>query len=475
VANLTIVIPTLGRPGLLNSLKQLSRWKESNKNTSDSIEIIVFHNAKAISASSLSSEALELILELSAKLIIGDRPFEGAELSFRQALSFVKAGYVLPLTDDNVFLNEAFNAAIEVVNRENFDWVHFNSITNSNSNFLISSLFYECEATELINRIGVNFSLCCISRSLFRIEDIDFALWDELITKKQSVFSFAVILAISFNKKRVALCQLPIENRSIHSYDTSMHSWERQWKAHAKLNSDKYLNPFTVHLSALHEELINSKVLDVGKMEYMVVMEANILRPLYVEMTNLSFMHAYSLIRENDDPAEFILHLERLKRFFPNLINIYNEICVSLRTQKKSARKKIIVRAENQYRFLIGGDNFNLSKLFGDSFTNVIKHPQGEMREVVFNNDNDWRSIFFIFVQFNKQDLLNGNNHQNCFKLRFDISNDPFYMLTRGGTQNMSTLRFFRYIPFPILLFGQKYLPSNVKKMIVYILRRIGN
>jgi hypothetical protein len=186
-------------------------------------------------------------------------------------------------------------------------------------------------------------------------------------------------------------------------------------------------------------------------------------------------MHAYSLIRENDDPAEFILHLERLKRFFPNLINIYNEICVSLRTQKKSARKKIIVRAENQYRFLIGGDNFNLSKLFGDSFTNVIKHPQGEMREVVFNNDNDWRSIFFIFVQFNKQDLLNGNNHQNCFKLRFDISNDPFYMLTRGGTQNMSTLRFFRYIPFPILLFGQKYLPSNVKKMIVYILRRIGN
>ena len=456
----------------MKSLKHLKSWKESSKNNLAWIDIVVFHNARATSAKSLSSEVYELISDLDATLYIGNKPFEGAELSFRQALSFIKSGYVLALTDDNLFLYDAMDAVVDLVNNEIFDWVHFNSITNSNSNFLVSTSFYECESTELINRIGVNFSLCCISRSLFRIEEIDFALWDELIFNKQSVFSFAVVLAISFNKKRVALCQLPIENRTTHNYDTSILSWARQWKAHAELNSDGYLYPFTVHLSALHEKLVGAEVIDKDKMDFMVVMEANQLRPLYVEMTNLSFIHAYSLVTENIDLTQFFQHLNRLKKFFPLLTDTYEDIRQALRAEKKFIRNKMLVSAENQYRTLIGTDNFKQSKLFGDSFTNLIKHPKGEMLPVVLSIDEDWRSSFFVFSESNRKMSVKEGKDPKDLHLRFDIVNDPFFKLTRSGSGNFNALRLSGFFPLPILLLGKKCLPNNVKRLIVRIIRK---
>jgi hypothetical protein len=222
---------------------------------------------------------------------------------------------------------------------------------------------YETTAEELVSRIGINFSLCCISRSLFRIESIDFNFWDELINNKRSVFSWSVVLAQSFSAKPVALTSIPIEIRTIHEYDSSMERWDQQWYRHAKSNDDGFLFPFTVHLGLLHLSLVNSGVIKIKNLSKMVVMEGNQLRPLSVEMTNLLFIHLRKLEKNEPIPEGLGDHINLLKTLFPQLGKIYSKLNFLLADNYFKFNLSLLREIEIEYRELIGFDNFQLCRL----------------------------------------------------------------------------------------------------------------
>jgi hypothetical protein len=461
---LHIVIPTLGREGLVATLRFFEDWRKYQPKELQNYEIYIFHNANSSGSKQLTDEMTRLITNLECIFSTGEEPLEGAELSFREALRLIDSGYVLPVTDDNKLTNEGFEFALKLAEKSDYEWVHFNSITNGHPNYLIENILYETAAEELVSRIGINFSLCCISRSLFRIESIDFNFWDKLISNKQSVFSWSVVLAHSFSAKRVALTSIPIEIRTIHEYDSSMERWHQQWYQHAKSNSDIFLFPFTVHLGHLHQSLLNSGVIKIENLSKMVVMEGNQLRPLSVEMTNLLFIHLRKLDKNEITPKELNDHINLLRTFFPQLGKIYSKLNSHLNDKNFYSNPNFLRKIEMEYRELIGFDNFLQNRLFGNSPTNLIKHPLGWL-QIENLAEQDWRAGFMIFTDRRAiaPGMLLVDDDMNQLSLVYKIESDPFYELTRIEASNVRVLNVSRFIPGFALEWMRNHFPENLK------------
>jgi hypothetical protein len=470
VSLLTIVIPTLGRPGLLRTLEQIKLWRQTQSAEYQSFNVLIFHNARSSGSQPLESPVLNEIESLNATLVTGDSPLEGAEISFREALKWVKSGYVLPLTDDNIFVEDGLKQALAVAAENSYDWVHFNSITNGRPNYLIEDLFYSTSAQELVSRIGLNFSLCCISRSLFRLEMIDTDFWDNLLDGKQSVFSWSAVLAKSFQSSRVAISSVPIEIRSVHSYDRSMTAWHSQWSDHARINNDGAFFPFTVHLGKMYESLIAEKVLRKSEMSAMVVMESNILRPLHVEMANLSFLHAYQLRNNPHDIPSYLNHIKLLQDLFPQLREIYVELTALFEKSTSKRNKRALRSIEFRYRKLVGFDGFSLMRVMGDGKTNIMRHPLGRLFLFGKSEHDNWKSGFFVFSK--RKEIALGVHLSSEIKewhsLQFDLTNDDFYSRTSSAAVFPVSLK-NRVIESKVAFLAYSYLPKRVQLFLVKI------
>ena len=432
MSSITIVIPTLGRPGLSKTLNQLKSWRQVQPPKYQDFRIIIFHNAMSSSSVPLPQSIITEIESLGAILKRGKIPLEGAELSFRESLNEIESGYVLPLTDDNLFSEEGFKLALDIAASNKYDWIHFNSITNGHANYLVQELLYETSVEELVSRIGINYSLCCISRSLFRVEMINKEFWDRNIVENRSVFSWSTVLAKSFKDARVALSGMPIEIRKVHEYDKSLREWRLQWSRHAAINNDGYLFPFTVHLGKMYEILIENDVISRSKMPTMMVMEGNILKPLHVEMTNLAFLHAYSLKNEKKDIIQFLNHLELLSSYFPKLNEIYLELREHFAGKSEIKSQRDLRRIEFRYRELVGRDGFSLMKILGSSKTNIFLHPLGQLNVDNSYKVSEWKKDFFVFKKSENEAKKNSSEAQSSFdyRLNFDLENDSFF---KGG------------------------------------------
>jgi len=431
MGSLTILIPTLGRPSLISTLKQLSDWREYQPSQYQNFNIVVFHNSKSASSRGLTEEMQDELMKLNATLFESTSALEGAELSFRKALSHVKSGYVLPISDDNQINHEGLKIALSVAAEESYDWVHFNSVTNDHVNYLVEDLFYNTSSEELVSRIGLNYSICCISRSLFRVELIDYNFWDKHLAANRSVFSWSLVLAKSFQNSPVALISVPIEVRTVHEYDTSMKKWHSQWREHATLNNDGYLFPFTIHLREMYNELIKEKVISEENMHSMVVMEGNVLKPLYVELTNLTFLHANTIRRNGLDTEIFLQHIKSLKMLFPRLSCIYDSLISHFDMINSKSSRANLRKIEFRYRELVGYDGFKLSRIMGNSSTNLMLHPLGYLYVNDTAQINIWWEAFFIFTKKAQllENLLVIKNLNSGFAFHFSIRNDPYFQI----------------------------------------------
>jgi hypothetical protein len=309
---LTIVIPTLGRPQLVDVLKSLLNWKMSlQSELQGEVEFLISHNQGGWTSEPLTRETLQIIENLKALLVKSDKFYDGAELHLNYALKKAHGTYVLPVSDDNSVFDVALNEVLQLALEGKWDWVHFNSISipnNSTSdpvlNYRLTNKLVDTTSLELLQLIGMNYSICNVARSLVKTKIINFSFWDSLIAKGLDVWSWSAVLVNSGYGRRVCINNMPIHFTGQHAYDISQDQWLKKWRVHSISRSEEPLELFTFGLTKLHAVLLESLLLKPYDLRFAIVQEGKIFKHLAEELLNLTLIQLRNL-KSNELGPEF--------------------------------------------------------------------------------------------------------------------------------------------------------------------------
>ena len=335
---LSILVPTLGRPSLEVPLFNLSTWeRQLDPDDRDLIEFVLFHNKHGAISKDITPVARKLLTELNFRIVESQSFLDGAELSLRSGLNSVQTRYCLPVADDSSLNIEALNLALAYAKDGKYPWVHFNSQvavegrnTIPNLNLFGGSL--KTDAKQLFTRIGLNYSICNVSRSLFDVTLLDYKLWDSQINAKKDNWSFGFTLLASMKKSEVLLVNQPLQIYSSHKYDSHAENWIDQWTKHGERRGYAPLSDFTTNLTQMHQDLIEIGVCAGRDLEFAVVCENDILRPLATEL----IWHTINQLILANSRREFQLNLQDWEdhcNFLARTFPIFGHVISLLRAQ----------------------------------------------------------------------------------------------------------------------------------------------
>ena len=415
---LTVLIPTLGRSTLNVPLFNLSSWiAQIDPKDRDLIDFVIYHNKNGSISKEIKSSSFELLNELNFRIIEGEIFQDGAELSLRAALNFVHTQYCLPISDDNSLNIEALNLALEYAKTGKYSWVHFNSQVviegkNTRPNLNLYGSTYVSNAKQLLTRIGLNYSICNVSRSLFDLNMLNLELWDSQINAKKDNYSFSFTLLASMKHNDVLIVNHPLQIYSSHKYDTDGQSWINQWSKHGERRGYFPLSDFTIHLTQMHQTLIEIGVCKRSDLQFAVVSENEILRPLATEMIWHSInqlVYAHSKRNYQIDFHQWESHCDFLALTFP----IFGHIIEMLRIEKNEKihlpsmqtleiARQLMLQIETSNKI---GSLF----LLGNSVGNYLNHPDGVYE--ILDEKLDARTIlkYLDFVSDNQTSRFHSN------------------------------------------------------------------
>jgi hypothetical protein len=335
---LSILVPTLGRPSLEAPLFNLSTWeRQLDPDDRDLIEFVLFHNKHGAISKDITPVARKLLAELNFRIIESQNFLDGAELSLRSGLNSVQTRYCLPVADDSTLDIEGLNLALAYAKDGRYPWVHFNSqvIVKGRNTIPNLNLFggtFETDAKQLLTRIGLNYSICNISRSLIDVTLLNYKLWDSQINAKKDNWSFGFTLLASMKKSEILLVNQPLQIYNCHNYDHNGENWVDQWSKHGERRGYAPFNDFTTHLTQMHQDLIEIGVCVSRDLEFAVVCENEILRPLATEL----IWHTINQLIWANSRREFQFNLEDWEshcNFLARTFPIFGHVIALLRVQ----------------------------------------------------------------------------------------------------------------------------------------------
>ncbi len=433
---LTILIPTLGRSTLNVPLFNLTSWvAQIAPKDRDLIDFVIYHNKNGSVSREIKTSSLEILDKLNFRIIEGEIFQDGAELSLRAALNFVHTQYCLPISDDNSLNVEGLNLALEYAKTGKYSWVHFNSQVviegqNIYPNMNLYGSTYVSNAKQLLTRIGLNYSICNVSRSLFDLNKLNLELWDSQINTKKDNWSFGFTLLASMKNDDVLLVNHPLQIYSSHKYDTDGQSWIDQWAKHGERRGYFPLSDFTTHLTQMHQSLIEIGVCKPSDLQYAVVSENVILRPLATELIWHSInqlVYAHSQRKFQLDFRDWENHCNFLALTFP----IFGHVIHMLRIEesgKKFLPSRQTLEIARQMMLQIETSN-KIGSLFtlGNSVGNYLNHPDGIFE--ILDENLDARTIlkYLDFVSDNQTSRIHTNMKNLSEIPRSKYQVDHFY------------------------------------------------
>lgn len=475
---LTILIPTLGRKTLIFPLTILRNWYFSLDQTrQDKIEFLIFHNDKGAISSPLSEEVLFLLSELRFRAIKSEDFFDGAELSLKFGLENVKTKYCLPVSDDSLLIQSGLDAVLDYAAEGHFSWIHFNSLSttwNNPNDYLpnlnLNSNFVETTARELLLKIGLNYSICNISRSLIDVSAIDFALWNELVRMKFDNWSFAFILIKSMHSQKVAITKQPLQQYWHHGYNTNPISWKEQWLNHAQRREMPGLTDFTTQMSKMLEILLSLGIVSYQDLEFAIVSERDIVRPLACELIWHSINQVIFAVEDKrflPQDEEWSRHCNFLKRAFPLYSEVISKFDVS-RIIMRDFSSDYLSELRNLMLLTEGEDKFKMHYVLGSSVSNFVYHPMGILENLTLNNINDVFK-FYDLVSIPEK-LIFHEDSRRLDKLR----NSEFrnqYQITLSSPKIQLSL--FDYELISYLKIVWRKIPRFLKKPLLILVNKL--
>jgi len=368
---------------------------------------------------------------------------------------------------------------LEYAKTGKYSWVHFNSQVviegqNIYPNMNLYGSTYVSNVKQLLTRIGLNYSICNVSRSLFDLNKLNLELWDSQINTKKDNWSFAFTLLASMKNDDVLLVNHPLQIYSSHKYNADGQSWIDQWAKHGERRGYFPFSDFTTHLTQMHQTLIEIGVCKGGDLQFAVVSENVILRPLATELIWHSInqlVYAHSKRKYQIDFHQWENHCNFLALTFP----IFGHIIEMLRVEKSEKihlpsmqtleiARQMMLQIETSNKI---GSLFTL----GNSIGNYLNHPDGIYE--ILDKNLDARTIlkYLDFASDNQTSRFHSN-----VKTLSDFSTRKYqldYFYPIGGELDISDggraekvisklraiyLRLPRIIKKPILIIAKKLL-----------------
>ena len=264
---LSVVIPTLGRSELLETIEQLLTLPLDGHE----FEVIVGGNG---------TESHDLLEEIEARFSSSiqnlqickfDEFVATAEENAYRAMRLAVGNHIWLLGDDDLLLR---NGLIEICSfaKSNFAGVFFNyrQMTSNaqilpNAPFMSSGMSRSLSFADLVSRLGIQSVPTGFGRFLIRRDLVDFDLWQQIIKESGALFSHVLAFAFFLQDEEIIWSNTPVLIYRQSSYHEGSNA---TWKNYGKLRNEPWMTPFCGQLAGQIRFLVENGVWSKHQAEF---------------------------------------------------------------------------------------------------------------------------------------------------------------------------------------------------------------
>jgi hypothetical protein len=269
---LSVVIPTLGREELNETLEQLSTLPMH----SEDFEVIIGGNGPD------SHSHMDFVLKVFSSKFknLKVRKFESflqtAEENTLRSVRLASGKHVWVLGDDDLLLREGLNSLARYA-KQDYPGVFFNykqmtsdSVLLPNPPFFSTGQNMQITFADLVSRLGIQSIPTGFGRFLIRRDLIDFDTWDLIIKSTGELFSHVLAFATFTQKDKIIWEQTPIIVYRQSSYHEGSDS---TWRKYGELKSQPWITPFCGQLAGQIRFLVENGIWTVHQAEFSLLNE----------------------------------------------------------------------------------------------------------------------------------------------------------------------------------------------------------
>jgi hypothetical protein len=264
---LSIVIPTLGRPELLETIEQLMTLPLRE----NEYEIIVGGNGPG--SYDFLNKAQQIFAAGFENLFIqkfADFALTAEENALR-SMRLAKGKHIWLLGDDDLLLR---NGLLEISKYAelNYAGVFFNykQMTSGahflpNPPFITSGASRQLTFADLVSRLGIQSVPTGFGRFLIRRDLIDFDEWQKIIDATGALFSHVLAFLLFLRNEIIIWDQTPIIVYRQSSYHEGSNS---TWKNYGQLRNEPWMTPFCGQLAGQLRFLVENQIWSTHQAEF---------------------------------------------------------------------------------------------------------------------------------------------------------------------------------------------------------------